>query len=391
MINPNEAIALLDRTGIVLIKWSNGSQTSATFVSDNISQFGYVPSDFYEGEFKEYWKFVHEEDRDRARHDIDAARKRAEGEESYTVELSYRVRCKNGEIRWVEVILLYDRGEDGLRERGFLKDVTHSANMIQHMRESAEKYNFLSEHVDEFIFVIDRFDMLVTANSTFYESSACLEGSNISGLIRHNSKTLYEFLQDVSNGMDIELNLKDKIVYSSIFVTKLSSGNMYVVIRDMDEITKLREHFDFMRDRDLSSGLLNQNALENFIRASAGDIGYRVVMIKVLDYKNEVQKNGFGYADLIAEKVAEVIVSEFAMYDDNIFRSFEDEYVIFTRSPINNIHIYNSNKRLADLVQLEWGVSKRGVNLRELLTDARCNFKEYDRVLPVGTIFGFNQ
>lgn len=389
MINPNEAIALLNRSGIVLIKWSTDPKTSAFYISDNISQFGYTPEDFYEGELRDYWKFVHEDDRERAKNDIYKAREKVANGDDYSIELSYRVRCKNGEIRWVEETLLYDKDGDEVNEQGFLRDVTHASNLMALMREASEKYNFLSENIEEYIFAIDRFDILITANSSFVAATSFVEGNRITGMIKHHTETLYEFLQEVSYGMDVELTLKDKTVHAEIFVTKLSSDHMYVIIRDMEEITRLREHFEYLKVRDLSSGLSNQNALEHFLRDSANEIGYRVVMVKVVDYKDKIQKFGFSYADAIASKVADVIKKEFSLYDDSIFRSFEDEYVIFTRSPVNNIHIYNSNKQLEDMVQLEWTVSKRGVDLRELLNDARLNFREYNGTLPMGTIFGF--
>lgn len=389
MINPNEAMALLNRSGIVLIKWSTDPETSAIYISDNISQFGYTPQDFYEGELKDYWKFVHEDDRARAKRDIYLAREKVEKGDDYVIELSYRVRCKNGEIRWVEETLLYDKEGDNVNEQGFLRDVTHASSLMALMREASEKYNFLSESVEEYVFVIDQFDILIAANSSFLAATSFVEGRHVSGLIRHHSSTLFSFLQEVSDGMDIELNLRDKVVYSSIFTTMLSSGHRYVVIRDMDEISRLREHFDYMKERDLSTGLLNQNALEHFIRNSENQTGYRVVMLKVVDYKEQIQKNGFAYADVIASKVSQVIKAEFSLYDDNIFRSFEDEYVIFTRSPVNNMHIHNSNKQLQEFMQLEWGVSRRGVRLRELMNDARCNFRQYDKGLPMGSIFGF--
>lgn len=389
MINPNEAMALLNRSGIVLIKWSTDPETSAIYISDNISQFGYSPKDFYEGELKDYWKFVHEDDRERAKQDVYLAREKVASGDENVIELSYRVRCKNGEIRWVEETILYDKDGENVNEQGFLRDVTHASSLMALMREASEKYNFLSENIEEYVFVIDRFDILIAANSSFLAATSFAEGKPVSGLIRHHSSTLFRFLQEVSDGMDIELNLRDKVVYSSIFTTMLSSGHIYVVIRDMDEISRLREHFDYMKQRDLATGLLNQNALEHFIRNSENQTGYRVVMVKVVDFKEQIQKNGFGYADVISSRVSEVIKSEFSLYDDNIFRSFEDEYVIFTRSPVNNMHIHNSNKQLQEFVQLEWGVSRRGVKLRELMNDARCNFRGYDKGLPMGSIFGF--
>lgn len=391
MINPSEALELLDRSGIVLIKWSTDPGISATYISDNISQFGYTPADFYDGELKDYWKFVYEEDRDWVRSDLYNVRQKVVEESGNSYEVSYRVRCKNGEIRWVQETLLYDKVDGEVNERGFLRDITDSTNTLFHMRESSEKYNFLSENVDEMICVIDRFDVVLSANSRFTEISGLKKGERVTGLLNQGYGTMYELTAGTVNDMEVELHTPQGVMTVSLYATRLSTGNLYIVAKDVTEMMKYREHLDFVHERDLASGLLNQNILESFVSFSGDEIGYRVVMAKVIDYKNEIQKRGYAFAEVLSKRVASVIRSEFSMYDDSIYRSFEDEYVIFTRSPINNVHIHNVNRALAPDILLEWGISRRGTNLRELLIDAGRNIKEMNEEMPVGSIFGFKK
>lgn len=391
MINPNEAIDLLDRSGIVLIIWSTEPEVSALFISDNIRQFGYEPTDFYEGEFTNYWNFVHEEDRERARTELYLARQKARNDSSNSFTMAYRVRCKNGEVRWVEETLLYDHKDGEVSERGFLRDITSTANVVTHLREAVEKHNHLFDHVSELIFVINRQDRILSANSRFVHFTGLNVEDSVEELSKHGNATFYEFIADMGLSTVMEFFGKEDSSLMRVEAKMLLNGDLLVVAENIGELEALKSNFEYMKMRDVPSGLLNQNALESFVQNCSNETGYRVVMAKVVDYKNQVQLKGFSHAEFIAAKVAAVITTEFSMYDDNIFRSFEDEYVIFTRSPVNNIHIYNTNKKLEPEIKLEWGVSKRGINLRELLNDARCNFKEYVQPLPAGSIFGFTE
>lgn len=391
MINSNEAMELLDRSGIVLILWSTDPDVAATYISDNISQFGYEPNDFYKGEFTDYWKFVHEDDRERAKNELYHAREKAAENQNHSFVISYRVRCKNGEVRWVEETLMYDLKSGFVLERGFLRDVTNTANIIFHMRGAVEKYNQLLDSVSDLVFAIDKGDSIVIANPAFIDMIGIGVGDSINDVIRHGFPTFYEFLITLDGPVELEFLTPEGLVLMKVVSKKMISGEVLVIAENIGELTEMKKYLEYMRVRDVSSGLYNQNALENYIKENKGNVGYRVVMAKVVDYKNEVQMKGYGYAEVITAKIAEVIASEFSVYDDKVFRSFEDEYVIFTKSPVNNVHIYNANKRLMPAIKLQWGISKRGVNLWELLSDARCNFREYNDPVPSGSIFGHRQ
>ncbi len=390
MLNPSEAIELIDRSGVVMIKWSTQPGVSALYISDNISQFGYEPNDFYNGKFKDYWNFVHEEDRDRVIKELYSSRSGVAKEDT-TCVLTYRIRCKNGEVRWVEESLIHDRDENGkIRERGFLRDVTNAESIINKMRNSVEKYNYIFENTKQLIFTIDKKDIIVSANPAFQSLTGLKEGDKVRALIATGENTVYDKLGNYYRDYnELELKCNDEDIVFEAVSCLMTSGELLVMAQNVDEIKALRQKDKFHNTRDFVSGLYNHQMMNEFIKSGENE-GYRVVMLKIADYKELVQQMGYDKVDEVVQKIAGALVDNFSMYNEKIYRGFDDEFLIFTRSPINNIHIQRTNRRLKGLVDLEWGVSGRNGDFPNLISEARANLKSYKASTEFGSIFGNN-
>jgi len=136
-IDLEEAYEIIIKSNLVIFKWTLSEEVPTDFVSENIDMFGYTPEDFYTGPLKDYWDFVHPEDRARVKGQLYYAR--AHGSDSYKNQ--YRVLCKNGDIKWVEEWVIHERDPEGrlIHERGILHEITE-------MKRAEERIQFLSEH-----------------------------------------------------------------------------------------------------------------------------------------------------------------------------------------------------------------------------------------------------
>ena len=133
-INLKEAYDIINKSNLVIFKWTLSEDVPTDFVSENISLFGYTPEDFYQGELRDYWAFVYPDDRERVKSELYKAR--TNGKTNYRSQ--YRVICKNGEIRWIEEWVIHERDEHGLlrHEKGIIRDITESIIISEKLKES---------------------------------------------------------------------------------------------------------------------------------------------------------------------------------------------------------------------------------------------------------------
>ena len=118
-----QAYEIIENTNIVLMEWTLVQDIPTKFVTENIRQYGFEPQDFYTGFLKDYWDFIHPDDRNAARTLVHQMRARHVADYKHR----YRVVCRDGAVRWVEENTLLDFDETGIpiRERGILYDITN--------------------------------------------------------------------------------------------------------------------------------------------------------------------------------------------------------------------------------------------------------------------------
>lgn len=127
-----KAYEIIELSNIVVFEWTLSIETPIKFVTQNISQFGYSPEDFYHGHLKDYWDFVYEKDRQNAMNFVYTSRKNGEDALKHT----YRIKTKEGHIRWVEEFLTIERDVFGkpISEKGLLRDITNEKQYENRLR-----------------------------------------------------------------------------------------------------------------------------------------------------------------------------------------------------------------------------------------------------------------
>ncbi|MBN1432297.1 MAG: PAS domain S-box protein [Methanomicrobiaceae archaeon] len=120
--------------------WDASEGWPVIFVSQNISNFGYNPVDFYSGNIV-FSDIIHPDDVDRVGREVE--RLTAEGRIEYTQE--YRILTSTGEVRWVDDRTIVHRDDSGkpVMFEGVLMDITESKELEEELRLSNEKYSTL--------------------------------------------------------------------------------------------------------------------------------------------------------------------------------------------------------------------------------------------------------
>lgn len=148
-----QAYDIIEKSSIIIFEWSIGPQIPVKFVTKNISIFGYTEEEFY-SEVVDYWDFVYEKDVEKTQKMVWGAREKKDVDE---YKHTYRVKCKNGDIRWVEEWTILERDSNGelISEKGVLRDITEQVETSEKLRQSEERYRSLFDNAGALIFTID--------------------------------------------------------------------------------------------------------------------------------------------------------------------------------------------------------------------------------------------
>lgn len=152
---------ILELSPIVVFEWPIPPQIPATYVSQNIHQFGYNAEELLNGSV-DFYDLVHPEDLERVRRTITKARENHQDEYTYM----YRILTKQGEVRWVQdwTILVRDEKGNLLSEKGVLRDVTDEVTLNDKMSESEVRFRELFENASALIFTCDFTGRFTSAN-----------------------------------------------------------------------------------------------------------------------------------------------------------------------------------------------------------------------------------
>ncbi|MFC1834402.1 PAS domain S-box protein, partial [Thermodesulfobacteriota bacterium] len=131
------------------------------YVNDRLaSMMGYSPEELIG---KEFWSFVHSKDRRTVKK---RGMARSLGRDAIP-RYEFRVLCKNGETKWVEVLAATTMFRGRSANMGNMADVTARKMAEQRLRESEEKYRTIIENIEEVYYEVD-----LAGNFTFLNDSA---------------------------------------------------------------------------------------------------------------------------------------------------------------------------------------------------------------------------
>ncbi len=190
----SQANEILELSPVVIFEWPIPPHMPATYVSKNISRFGYADTELLTGKV-DFYDLIYPEDLERVRRTVQKARENHQNRYTYM----YRILTKQGEIRWVEDCTTLIRDESGalVSEKGILRDVTAEVILNDRMSESEVRFRELFENACAMIFTYDFNGRFTSANR------CCL---NLLGLEWNElcEKTLYDFLDTEQTMVDLQ-------------------------------------------------------------------------------------------------------------------------------------------------------------------------------------------
>lgn len=192
--NKTYANEILELSPVIIFEWPVPPGMPATYVSKNISRFGYSDRDLLTGKV-DFYDLIFPDDLERVRRTVQKARENHQNHYTYM----YRILTKQGEIRWVEDCTTLIRDESGalVSEKGILRDVTAEVTLNDKMSESEVRFRELFENACAMIFTCDFNGRFTSANR------CCLD---LFGLDWNElrDKTLYDFLDPEQTQVDLQ-------------------------------------------------------------------------------------------------------------------------------------------------------------------------------------------
>lgn len=137
---------IINNSPAVVFLWKDEKYWPATFVSENVVQFGYTVDDFMSQEVL-YGKIIHPDDLKRVEEELE--RNIQKGDVSFNSE--YRIFTKAGDLRWVNERTFIQREEDGNVTcfQGIVLDITPRKKVEEALRKSLEMQKLLKTIINK--------------------------------------------------------------------------------------------------------------------------------------------------------------------------------------------------------------------------------------------------
>ena len=141
-----QANLVVENSPVVLFRWIAAEGWPVEMVSENVTQFGYMPEDFYSGKTP-FSSIVHPEDRERVTREV----------QEYSIsgvskfQQEYRIVTSEGDVRWIDDRTKVERDIDG--------NVTHYQGIVIDIndRKLAEERILHQAHFDSLTDLPNRF------------------------------------------------------------------------------------------------------------------------------------------------------------------------------------------------------------------------------------------
>ena len=266
-----EAYDIINKTNLVIFKWTLSEDIPTDFVSDNIKLFGYDPEDFYTGALKDYWEFVYQEDRDRVKIELYWAREH--GKQNYKNQ--YRVICKNGELKWVEEWVIHERDDSGklIHEKGIIRDITDSVIISEKLKESESRYKELFDNASALIWTFKEDGRLTSYNKSFADMMGITFNNSNHTIEQFFSKSTMDrignqsvfsyFLDHINSRIEIEMINKNGAIYAIELHMRIVYKNnqideLQAVGNDVTDKKIAEAKIKYLTEHDTLTGLNNR-------------------------------------------------------------------------------------------------------------------------------------
>lgn len=335
----DKTVSILEKTSVVLFEWTLDPKVPTIYVSGNIKAYGYAPEDFYQGELRDYWQFVYEADREKARKTVYDARARHQKE----IRHSYRVNCKNGKIKWVEEVVIFEKDESGklVSEKGILYDITKLKQMEDVIAKSEKKYRTLFEKGPGIMIQMDKEGHILTANkaalSALEYKKHDLIGKSLLELAIDPPKNKKMFQIARSHiTLPLEVNLLsgggDLITVSALFHLmdqEEELGEIYLFGQNITQKKEYEDHIKFLSYHDKLTGLYNRTYFDECLRKLHEDHTkkYAIIIGDVNGLKETNDLFGHKVGDELLKVMSEILKNS-TRQTDIVCRIGGDEFAI---------------------------------------------------------------
>ncbi len=332
-------VDILEKTSVVLFEWTLDPGIPTKFVSANISAYGYEPEDFYHGELSNYWNFIYEEDREKAKKTVYDARARQQKE----VRHSYRVICKNGRLKWVEELVIFEKDDKGtiVAEKGILYDITKIKQMEEVLAKSERKYRTLFEKGPGIMIQMDREGVIQTANKAALTALEYkkhdLIGKQLLKLIKEAPQNK-RFIQIAKSHVSLPIELKfetgtgDEVTLSALFHLMdhdPAASDIYLFGQNITQKKEYEDHIKFLSYHDKLTGLYNRTYFDECLRKIHDENSkkYAIIIGDVNGLKETNDLFGHKVGDELLKTMAEILKAS-CRQTDIVCRIGGDEFAI---------------------------------------------------------------
>lgn len=343
IVNTEYVYDIIINSKVIIFEWTLDILMPTKYVSQNISQFGYTPEDFYTGKLKDYWEFVHPDDRKRTKKNIYDVRKTMNDEYIQV----YRIITKDKKIRWVEEHLSFNRNKEGraISEKGIIFDITETINLQHELVKSKERYKRIFDNSSVMIFTIAMDGRILTVNKMFVKvlgySHNEIIGTKAYKLIpqsfcdenKLNSQKILDMIKNtIEKQMSIDVVCKNGEIKTLGLTSNVidNDGNeIEIVAQDISEKKKAEEKIKYLTFRDKLTNVYNRSyyeeAIDDFERLKI--YPFSVVMGDINGLKEINDNYGHKKGDEVLKCIADIIVSS-SREHDIVCRIGGDEFAV---------------------------------------------------------------
>jgi PAS domain S-box-containing protein len=300
---------LVEYGRIVIFKWKNDENLSVDYISKSISSYGYSAQEFQSKEVS-YFDFVHEDDIKELKEDL--AKAVNNDEKSFTKV--YRVKDKNGDVRWVftRTIFLKDDFGNVAYFYGYISDITemklteeelkHKVDeevekniekdrILVHQSKLAAMGEMLGNIAHQWRQPLNNINLLTHFIRDSYgtlskeELDSVIKDTKLQ--IEYMSQTIDDFRNFYQPNKDkVKFNVKDSILQcSKIVETQFEKNNIELNITGEDV-----ETVNYMNElQQVVLNILNNAADAAIIKKQIADFDAKVDVEIFIDYGNKIK------------------------------------------------------------------------------------------------------
>ncbi|MFN4122845.1 MAG: PAS domain-containing protein [Flavobacteriales bacterium] len=158
------ASLILEKSKVILIKWSREPGYPVKYVSKNIEQFGYSPEELLADDFR-FEQIIYQEDRERLKKELQDYRNNNTPE--YT--LQYRILNSSGKVCWIRDQSFIMKNDNVEEVYGLITDITSKVQAEEQLKISEEKFRTLIQNFSDIVTILDDKGNIIYESPSFYK------------------------------------------------------------------------------------------------------------------------------------------------------------------------------------------------------------------------------